>query len=672
MTNNKRKVLFMLIVLSIFISNNIFAQSSDVPLESGSSRGLRVDGNNAVWMAYVDGNWDVYHLDLSTGIKTNITNDPSTQGYPDVWDKYIVWQDNRDHKEGAGYFDIYLYDMDTKTETKISNVEGDHIEPIIKNGKVVWIDNQSGNRDIMLYDIQDQTLEKVSSDESLAFGLCFDGNVIAWSDRRGSSFDMYIYDISKKEEKQITYGLGDETDSIVDDGKVVWMVEHNGFNQIYMYDTKTGLETKLTVGQEDHRPIAFSNGELLIIENDHLALNNVEKITEQSISAPDGTIPKQAFMDNNRIVWLDGERLIVDSIQSALNRKIDNTKPNTNNSQGETTGDTIVGKNVESKDNDEDKVLIKAGKDNIVKSKDGILIFKFPKGSFKNDVYMRLTKQEVRQKDNYIPITSLYKWEIDGNEKPLLPVEVSMNYGNIKIKDNDNDMKISIYTMNNGNLPNIVRSIRNHKENVLTTKIIDDNNAALMTYSKVFNDMKGHWAEKIVDVIASHQIIDGYKDGSFKPDEEMTRAEFVKVLVSSVYNEEEISSSENKNEFKDIAPEFWAAPYINVAHQKGWVDGFEGRFNPNQSITREQMITILMRAYEDISENNRDDELVKVELTKYRDEEKISPWAYEFMEKAVSSGIVQGNNNELQPLNNATRAEAATMLYRYLERVQRL
>jgi hypothetical protein len=84
------------------------------------------------------------------------------------------------------------------------------------------------------------------------------------------------------------------------------------------------------------------------------------------------------------------------------------------------------------------------------------------------------------------------------------------------------------------------------------------------------------------------------------------------------------------------------------------------------------MITILMRAYEDISENNRDDELVKVELTKYRDEEKISPWAYEFMEKAVSSGIVQGNNNELQPLNNATRAEAATMLYRYLERVQRL
>ncbi len=658
MKTQRRKILLLSIVLVLFISSTVFSKEGSVAIRTQPLSDIRIDGNNAVWMAGSGGNLNIYHLDLTTGVETQITNIPGIQGYPDIWQNYIVWQDNRNYLENPGNYDIYLYDMEKKTEQKISNIEGNHREPIIKNNRVVWVDHKDGNKDIMLYDIKNATLERVSSDGAQAFGLSFDGNIIAWMDHRGKTFDIYIYDISKREEKQITYGLGDESDPIVNDGKVVWMVGYDGFSQVYMYDTKTDLRTKLTVGEENHRPIAFSNNMLLVIENDRLVLNTTDRITEQSITSPGGIVPKQAFIDNDRVIWFDGNTLVVDSIDNALNRKPNDKIPSPNDT-------TVVEKIKEEKKG----MLVKADKETILTSEDGVLTLKFQKGSFDKDVYVIINQKDKLQKTSYTPISKVYSWEVEGNIKPSLPIEVSMNYSNIKTTDNPR--KICIYALNNDNSLKRILSSRDYGNNILTAKLTNENNITLMIYNKAFTDMNNHWAKETVDIISSHEIINGYTDGSFKPNKEISRAEFVKILVSSIYTEEEILSYTNKNVFNDVPPEFWAAPYINIASQRGWISGYNGSFSPNQLITREQMVAILIRALEDIEANNLNNQ-AEVDLSAYKDTEKISAWAYEAMKKAVGNGIIQGNNNELQPLKNATRAEAATILYRYLEKLQRL
>ncbi len=107
---------------------------------------------------------------------------------------------------------------------------------------------------------------------------------------------------------------------------------------------------------------------------------------------------------------------------------------------------------------------------------------------------------------------------------------------------------------------------------------------------RTFSDVQTAWYTQAVETMAGLGVMNGYSDGSFKPGQAITRAEFVTMAVAcDTIEPGEIS-------FSDVPADSWAAPYVATASAKGWISGFkDGTFHPNDKITRAEAVTILNR-----------------------------------------------------------------------------
>lgn len=184
--------------------------------------------------------------------------------------------------------------------------------------------------------------------------------------------------------------------------------------------------------------------------------------------------------------------------------------------------------------------------------------------------------------------------------------------------------------------------------------------SSLSPATDVFKDMNGHFAKEDAELLYSANIVEGYQTGSFAPDKLVTRAEFCAFLMRSLSLEEGIYSGK----FSDVSPLSWYAGVVQTIYNCALISGIsENDFAPNAPITREQMITIIIRAYNLIK---NDTSVVGTELP-YSDRDKTSPYALTNITKAHSLGLLTdlfGDN--LEPQKNATRAEAITVLARFL------
>lgn len=167
-----------------------------------------------------------------------------------------------------------------------------------------------------------------------------------------------------------------------------------------------------------------------------------------------------------------------------------------------------------------------------------------------------------------------------------------------------------------------------------------------------FNDIANYqWAKEAIEVLSVKGIISGKGDGEFAPATNVTRAEFVKMIVTAL----NLSATYN-DEFSDVNVDDWYAPYVAAAKKAGIVVGDGERFNPNANITREDMAVVLFRAFNmEKSSNERD---------VFYDSESISDYAksavFALYEKGITSGM---GNGYFAPTNFATRAESAQMIY---------
>ncbi len=168
-----------------------------------------------------------------------------------------------------------------------------------------------------------------------------------------------------------------------------------------------------------------------------------------------------------------------------------------------------------------------------------------------------------------------------------------------------------------------------------------------------FTDLiHAEWARTAVEAMCKKNIISGYGDGTFKPNNNITRAEFIKILVVAVGIEMNVSAEE----FADVPADAWYRPYVNAARAAGLITGDDNNcFNPNAPITREDMAVMIYRSY-------------KLSGTDYQlnfnDAEDISPYAREAVAFLNSKGVINGIGNGIfAAKNNATRAQAAQMLY---------
>jgi len=169
-----------------------------------------------------------------------------------------------------------------------------------------------------------------------------------------------------------------------------------------------------------------------------------------------------------------------------------------------------------------------------------------------------------------------------------------------------------------------------------------------------FSDLNGHWAEQNIKKLVEMGVIDGYSDGTFKPDNNMTRAEFVSIIVKAF----KLQTQDGKI-FADTN-NHWAKSLIATAAANGIISGYsDSEFAPNDLVTREQMASMLVKAaHMDVAASN---------LT-FKDQNDISVWAQDAMATVTAKSLMDGyQDGTLKPQGYATRAEAATLLLRILQ-----
>ncbi|MHB8842006.1 MAG: S-layer homology domain-containing protein, partial [Candidatus Aquicultor sp.] len=172
---------------------------------------------------------------------------------------------------------------------------------------------------------------------------------------------------------------------------------------------------------------------------------------------------------------------------------------------------------------------------------------------------------------------------------------------------------------------------------------------------KVFSDVKSDaWYTPFVAELVSKDIIDGYTDGTFRPDAQVTRAEFTKMLALAMgWKIEETTTVP----FLDVTPGSWMHSFIETGVSHGALDGYtDGTFKPNNLISREEVAKIIASAMNLPAGTSS--------LTDINDS-----WARQFINSCVSAHIISGypSDNTFRPKNNTTRAEAAAMIARMLK-----
>ena len=163
------------------------------------------------------------------------------------------------------------------------------------------------------------------------------------------------------------------------------------------------------------------------------------------------------------------------------------------------------------------------------------------------------------------------------------------------------------------------------------------------------------WYHDGVHYMIENGMMNGVGDGMFEPNGSVTRA----MLVTILYRQASSPKVTGDNPFEDVAPGKYYTDAVIWAFQNGIVNGTTPTtFEPEEPVTREQIATILYRR-EGAPE-------VKQDLSAFVDTDQVSNYAHAAMQWAVAEGVIKGDGNRLNAKGDATRAEIATMLMRYL------
>ncbi len=176
-----------------------------------------------------------------------------------------------------------------------------------------------------------------------------------------------------------------------------------------------------------------------------------------------------------------------------------------------------------------------------------------------------------------------------------------------------------------------------------------------------FSDVQSnYWAAQFIQSLAQRGVIAGFPDGSFRPDEQVTRAQFA-AMLNKAFQKNQVRQVTS---FVDIRSNFWAASAIQQSYTTGFMSGYPGsRFEPNQAIPREQVLVSLANGLEYRAQSN-----VESTLGYFNDSANISGYARSPIAAATENRIVVNypNLKFLNPDRVATRAQVAAFIYQAL------
>ncbi len=188
----------------------------------------------------------------------------------------------------------------------------------------------------------------------------------------------------------------------------------------------------------------------------------------------------------------------------------------------------------------------------------------------------------------------------------------------------------------------------------------DVENDTSLPFTDVSSDK---WYYNAVKWASTKGLLTGTSDTTFAPNDPMTRG----MLVTVLYRMEGRPSISATIKFADVISSKYYAKAIAWASSQNIVSGYSnGKFGPEDSITREQLAKVLY-LYADYKGY---DVTAKESLSAFNDASNVSSYAKKYMQWAVAEGLIKGSNGKLKPKGEATRAEIAAILKRFIERYE--
>lgn len=193
--------------------------------------------------------------------------------------------------------------------------------------------------------------------------------------------------------------------------------------------------------------------------------------------------------------------------------------------------------------------------------------------------------------------------------------------------------------------------------NLTTLGVASASSTVATAYS---SDLDGHWSEEVFVRWVNEGWINGYPDGTYKPDKPVKRAEFT-AMINRAFK---LTASTGELPFKDLTKEHWAYKDIAAAYQAGYFKGANGLASPDRQSTRQEgavMIAGLIGV----------DEAAEADLSRYKDGGTAASWAKTALSALSSKGIFKGDtNSNIRPADVLTRAQAITVIDAALKEVR--
>ncbi len=202
----------------------------------------------------------------------------------------------------------------------------------------------------------------------------------------------------------------------------------------------------------------------------------------------------------------------------------------------------------------------------------------------------------------------------------------------------------------------------------MSTLIVASNILSSSVYAASFSDVQNHWSRDYVENLSSKSIINGYNDGSFRPDNRMTREEASNIIYKYILKETSESGDSKSIEtkgsiFSDMVKERWSFNAINYLSTSKVIAGYpNGTFQPEREISRAEYSKLVYMALESLNKidknSNEGSSSAGKELTDIK-----SHWAEDYIVRLTDMNAIKGYlNGEFRPDNSITRAEASSIL----------
>jgi len=242
---------------------------------------------------------------------------------------------------------------------------------------------------------------------------------------------------------------------------------------------------------------------------------------------------------------------------------------------------------------------------------------------------------------------------------PDAPVVVSIPYIPTEEELRDPEHIVVWYIDGQGNVISVPNGRYDPDTGKVTFMTTHFSKYAIAYVKKTFSDIGSYaWAKKAIEVMASKGIIAGTSATTYSPGQNITRADFITLLIRTLELKADFSGN-----FDDIKPSDYYYEAVGTAKALGIASGVGGnKFNPREEISRQDMMVLVARALKIIKKIDTTGSAE--DIAAYIDKDDVADYAVEGVATLVREGIILGNGNSLNPKGRTTRAEIAVVIYK--------